>query len=353
LLRWLELDRAAATTFMRQEVVRPAPRFSSLYLRLPDESLPAQEQQIAENFVALDSSQELIRSATLMHWYATRATLPTALLFIDQHLGGWPCDVQIPVLAYLLKISPEDARPRVELVLEKLHPPLYCPRGEFFPSLGFVEASPVLDTLAAKQLEDGAPLAADAAEYLGRYGSAAMKPVVWEPLSRWHKKYAESGADLHMANGKLTQDNWELHNVESRLRQAYVNAQGWTLAPEDVDNLSKLMGEKDLHGFACQFSCGCQISIGPAAGTYYIYGRVNDPVYPLQDRIDYLMPEEPFHYSVNQYSCADLKALEQKLLQFPAGSIFGVAHTGSLQDGNGDWTEIGAFLKSHGYSFRN
>src|SRR5206468_7974036 len=46
LLRWLELDPAPATVFMREEVVRPVPRFSSLYLRLTEESLPAQEQQI-------------------------------------------------------------------------------------------------------------------------------------------------------------------------------------------------------------------------------------------------------------------------------------------------------------------
>jgi hypothetical protein len=70
-----------------------------------------------------------------------------------------------------------------------------------------VEASPVLDTLAARQLADGTPLAADAAEYLGRYGSAAMKPVVWEQLSRWHKKYAESGAELRMGSQKNTQDD--------------------------------------------------------------------------------------------------------------------------------------------------
>jgi hypothetical protein len=353
LLRWLELDPAAATAFMRQEVVRPAPRFSSLYLRLPDESLPAQEQQIAANFVTLSAPEELIRAATLLQRYTTRATLPTVLPFIDQHLAEWPCDIQIPVLAYLLKVSPDDARPRVEQLLDKKFPPIYCPRGEFLPSIGYVEASPVVDTLAARQLENGTPLAADAAEYLGRYGSAAMKPVVWEQLSRWHKKYAESGAELRMGSQKNTQDDWQLYNLDSRLREAYVNAQGWILSPEDVDGLSKLMGAKETGTLACTFSCGSQLSVGPAPGNYYIYGRVADPVFPVEARIDYLMPTESFHYSVNQYRCANLKALEQKLLQFPVGSTFSVAHTGSLLDGLGDWTNISAFLKSHGYAFRN
>ena len=154
LLRWLELDPAAATAFMRQEVVRPAPRFSSLYLRLPEKSLPGAEQHIAANFVALSAPEELVRAATLLHRYTTRAVLPTVLPFIDQHLAEWPCKIQIPVLAYLLKVSPSDARPRVERVVQKVRP-AYCPQGKFFSSLGFVEASPILDTLAAKHVEDG------------------------------------------------------------------------------------------------------------------------------------------------------------------------------------------------------
>jgi hypothetical protein len=106
-------------------------------------------------------------------------------------------------------------------------------------------------------------------------------------------------------------------------------------------------------GLACTFHCGTPLSVGPAPGNFNIFGRVNDPVFPVDDRIDYLMPMEPFQYSINQYQCRDLKALEQKLLQFPPGSTFSVAHTGSVPDAEGDWTSIRAFLKSHGYSFRD
>jgi hypothetical protein len=354
LLRWLELDPAAATAFERQEVVRPTPRFSSLYLRLSDESLPENEQQqIAANFMMLSAPEELIREATLLHRYTTRATLPTVLPFIDQHLTEWPCNVQIPVLAYLLKVSPDGARPRVQQVLQKLSPPYYCPRGEFFPSLGFMEAGPVLDALAAKQVEDETPHAPDAVMYLGKFGSAAMKPVVWEQLSRWHKKYIESGAKQRMETQPSKSEDWQLYNMDSRLLEAYTRAQGWTLSLEDVLNLKELMGDKETAGLSCAFSCGSQENVGPAPGNYYIYGKVNDPVFPVEARIDYLMPMEPYHYGVNQYRCADLTSLEQKLLQFPAGSIFSVAHTGSSLDGWGDWTSISAFLKSHGYSFRN
>lgn len=355
LLRWLELEPGAATAFVRQEVVRPVPRFSSLYLRLPDKSLPAQEQQIAANFVGLSVPFNIpeiqIRAATLLHRYTTRATLPTVLPFIDKHLAEWSCEVQIPVLAYLLKVSPADARPRVEQVLQTVHPS-HCPRGQFFPSLGFMEPSPVLDSLAAKQVQDGTPLGADAAQYLARFGSATMKPVVWEQLSRWHKKYVESGAELRMTSPTRSQYDSLLSSLDSTLLRAYVHAQGWTLSPRDVRSLSKLIGDKKIEGLACTFSCGSQLSVGPPPGNYAIYGRVTDRVYLPDNRIDYLMSTEPFQYAVNQYRCANLKTLEQKLLQFPAGSTFGFAHTASGLD-QGDWTTISAFLLSHGYSLRN
>lgn len=353
LLRWRELDSVAATAFIRQEIIQPEPRFSSLYLRLPDESLPTQEELIAANFVALKSAQAQVRAATLLHRYTTRATLPVVLPFIDRNLTEWPCELQIPVLAYMLKVSPGDAQSRVEQVIQKLHPPLYCPRGEFFPSLGFMESSPVLDALTAKQIENGTPLASDAAEYLGRYGSAAMKPVVWKQLSLWHKKYVESGAEQRMKTPQYAQGDWQLYDLDSRLRDAYVNAQGWTLSPEEADSLLKLIGEKDRKGLVCAFNCDGQLGLGPAPGNYTIYGRVIGPVFPIEARIDYLMPMETVQYSVNQYQCTSLKALEQKLLQFPPGSTFSVAHTGLLFDEEGEWNTVGEFLKSHGYLFRN
>jgi hypothetical protein len=331
---------------MRAELVRPVPRFSALYLRLPDQSLPSQEQQLAENFVALGDPQALMKKATLLHRYATRASLPAVLPFVDQHLIAWPCELQVPVLAYLLKVSPADARTRLEQVLKTVRP-AYCPRGEFFSSLGYMEAGSVLDTLAATQVEEGTDAATDAAMYLGRYGNAAMKTFVWEQLVRWHKKYVDSGAEQHREKGTFAKGDYMLYGLDSRLLEAYTRAHRWVLSPDDLRRLSDLLGEKTPQALACQFSCGSQASIGPAPGSYYVYGRVADQVFPPQiNRIDYLMPTEPYQYQINQYGCRDLEDLEQKLLQFPKGSTFCFAYTGSDV---GDWAAISAFLRSHGY----
>ena len=233
-------------------------------------------------------------------------------------------------------------------------------RSDHSPRCGNVVCSPNIALsfaqrrvpIAAAHVEYGTPLATDAAVYLGRYGSPAMKPVVWDQLSKWHNKYAESGTDQRISSGAPSQDDWTHYNLESKLLEAYETAQAWTLSPEDVHNLSTLIGDKRAAGLACTFSCGSLISVGPTPGNYTIYGRINDPVFPSENRIDYLMPVEPFRYSINQYRCPDLESLEQKLLQFPAGSTFHFANTGSGLD-EGDWASISEFLRSHGYVARN
>ena len=125
-----------------------------------------------------------------------------------------------------------------------------------------------------------------------------MKPVVWEQLSRWHKKYVESGAELRMTSKTSAEEGGALYDLDSKLREAYAMAQGWTLSPE-MRVASNLIGDKGVEALACTFGCGSSLSVGPPRGNYHIYGRVNDPVMPTEYRVDYLMSAEPLRYSVN------------------------------------------------------
>jgi hypothetical protein len=279
------------------------------------------------------------------------------LPFIDAHLAEWPCSLQIPVLAYLLKVSPGDEAPRVEQVLQNVKAPS-CPRGEFFPSLGFVEPSAVLERPALKQIETGTPLARDAAEYLKLYGSTAVKPAVWEQLSRWSRRFTETGAEERLAKrandwndpskrAQILDDSFQ-NQVVTTLREAYVEGQGWVLSAEEERQFTALAGEPARKGLACSFSCSSSLSIGPVTGTYLIRGMVNEPVWPREARIDYLMPTQRLHYAVNQYHCASLEAFKQKLLQFPAGSRFNIGWSSSEID-RAKLVELKDFLRSHGY----
>ena len=244
LLRWLELDPAPATAFMLQEVVRPTPRFSSTYLRLPDRSLPAEQQrQIAANFVTLksaggtDALGDLAASLHDAGHTAPRAPIyrpasgRLALQGADPGAGlsaqgfAWPGS------------TARGASPSGE-------GPIVLSARAVLPEPGLYAGLSGAASSGCQASRRGNAVAEDAAEYLRRYGSASMKPFVWQQLSRWHKKYAESGAEARVATGKFTQDDYYVYRLYGRLFDAFVAAHAWMLSPSDVDKLSNLVGKK-------------------------------------------------------------------------------------------------------------
>lgn len=321
LLRWLEVEPAAAAAFMREEVVRPQPRFSSYYLRLPEISLPREQQQIAANFTALTGETYLARAATLLHRYATRAVLPKVLPFIDAKLTEWPCSIQLPVLAYLLKVSPKQAAPRVAQVLRGQPRAGGC-TDTFLSDLGFLEPSPVLERLALSQVEVGGASAVDGAHYLERYGSLAAKSKVWEQLQRWHQEFVSSGAEQRFNSSAATKNDTALGKIASALTATFEDAQAWVLSPEEAARMEALLGKKTVSQLVCRFHCGASFGISPDPAVYEVRSRISEDWRRRESPMEYLNPVERLHYSINQYWCADPRALEQKILQFPKDSTF-------------------------------
>lgn len=355
-LRWLELDSGGATEFIRKEIVRPQPRFSSYYLRLPDAALPDQENQIAANFAGfapLRDDNDLVHSASLLHRYATRAVLPTVLPFIDAKLTDWPCSIQVPVLAYLLKVSPENAAPRVEAVL-KAHRIQVC-TGRLLTTLGSIEPSPVVERIALSQIKVGGPAAADGAYYLQEHALPQLKSTIWEELQNWHQRFVSSGAQKRANSGGWASEDLAERDIVTALTDAFEKAQAWTLTPDDAQRLQGLLGKDTVDGLQCTFQCGAHLSVGPAPAEYAIYGRANPIVEERQfarESMEYLNSVERLRYSINQYQCGDLKSLKNKLLQFPSGSTFVFAYEFSARDRD-ELVEISSFLSEHGYKVKN
>jgi sugar lactone lactonase YvrE len=346
LLRWRELAPTEVTVFLREEVVRPVPRFSSFYLRLPEGLMPGQEPQIATNFVGLTQENDLVRAATLLHRYATGAVLQSVLPFIDAKRAEWPCSIQVPVLAYLLKASPAHAAPRLEQALNEVHHGA-CHTNEFFTNIGFLEPSPVLERLALAQIDRGTePLARDAVEYLRRYGSTTTKPLLRDRLVNWRLRFVSSGAEKRWNDGVATSEDRALAAMLSALGAALIRAQAWVLSLEELKSIQAQLGNQAAKG--CCFETG----VDAAPGDYTIQGRTNDRWGRKPSPMEYLNPAEPLHYSINQYVCIDMKALKEKILQLPAGSTFTFAWD-SAAAGRDELVEISDFLWSHGYKVRN
>jgi hypothetical protein len=350
LLRWLELDPVPATAFVRQEVVRPVPRFSSFYLRLPDESLPGQEKQIATNFIALTNERDLAHGATLLHRYATREVLPTVLPFIDAQLPNWSCGVKEPVLAYLMKVSPQDAESPVNQTVNGVGQGRWCP-NTIFTDLGFLEPSPVLERRAMAEIEANGPLARDAVDYLRMYGSLAAKPYVWKQFVRWHEHFVSSGAEKRVRENPPVYADYLQSVLVNVLAEAFTTAQGWVVTPDEVMSVQQVRGLPTAPS-NCAPNCGASLGVGPEPSTYTISASVNEAWMRKPSPMEYLNPSEEHFYSIDHYRCADMDALKRKLLQFPPGSSFYFAWGFDSRD-RAIPVEISDFLRNHGYKVNN
>jgi|HubBroStandDraft_1064217.scaffolds.fasta_scaffold16833_2 hypothetical protein len=353
LLRWRELEPVAASNFIRKEIVRPRPRFSSYYLRLPDASLPEQEKQIAANFAAfatLDDDRDLVHSATLLYRYTTVAVLPAVLPFIDAKLTEWPCSIQVPVLAYLLKVSPEQAAARVEKVLGS--PRTQVCTNRFLITLGVLEPGAVLQRIALAQVEGGTPAADDGAIYLARHAPPELKATIWRELEKWQHRLVSSGAEKRWNNGGATTDDGAKHYLAMELTTAFEAAQKWVLTQEEEKQLETLLDQETMKALRCRFQCGGSLSVGPGPRHFTIIGNLNPTVEERDNVIEsmeYLNSTERLRYRINQYGCGDLQTLKDKLLQFPEGSIFSFNPADFSEMDRDELVEISRFLSEHSY----
>jgi len=205
------------------------------------------------------------------------------------------------------------------------------------------------------QIESGTqPLANDAIEYLRVHGTAAAKPLVWKQLVRWQDQLEASQSGKNEKGGTSSAGSAE-QNAQNALVSALTNllitAQAWVLTPEDSGRLRAVLGTQAGAQLSCGFGCNSPLGIGPGPGTYAIYSQANNAA--LQnDHPEYMNSTERLRYTINQYRCADMRALKEKILQFPVGSSFEFAYEFSGADRD-ELKEINAFLWTHGYKVRN
>jgi hypothetical protein len=357
LLRWYEVDLAGARKFARAEVVQPAPRFSAFSIRLPEQSLTESEQeQVAKNFANPIDPRAWGRQATLLNRYTTRSVLPIVLPVIDAHLQEWDCSVRAPALAYLARVAPEEAGLRVERTLQDGHN--YCQIGGLLTALGTFGPSPVVERIAVAQMNADTAfaqggVARDGLEYVRRWGSPAMKPIVWGWLVRWQQQ--EPAPDGSITINMSTPQGLAAEMKRERIGElvhAYTAAHGWIVTPEDGARLEALMGKGRLGQLSCTFNCAAPYTVGPTPGNYAIYSHLPEVFYPNPREGEYVQTTERLSYQINQYGCRTLADLKEKILQLPEGSTFGFAYNFDERY-KPEMVEILAFLKAHGYVYRS
>jgi hypothetical protein len=332
LQRWYELDPVGARPAIITEITRPRPRFSARVLGLlPDKTLPEVDFALAEHFVTSDDLDGKSHLASLIARYATEAIVPQITENLDHNIGKWACAVQNPILAYVLRVSPVSARPRIEKAIAARGKGFSACNHDLFQIVSDIHYDPLLEDIGVESLDDPDPqVAMSAATMLGKFGSPAAESALRQRYESWIAQWVgrESQLDITIAD-RISDRVFQL-NLGLSLLQALATGKAWLSDKTDLQRLSQLTKvrriQERLDGYL-------KIWENPVVSISYEHG-----------------PEQfPFRAGVAQYEFQSLDTLKEKLAQFPSGTKFFLLTPPVESPANNQTgVELRTFLLSHG-----
>lgn len=330
LRHWYELDPADARPAIIKEISRPRPRYDARVLGiLPDETLPEVDFILAENFAASDDLDGASHLASLIARFASAAILPQIVEKLDPMIGKSACAIQNPTLAYLLRVDPAIARPRIERAIAARGEKSTACRQSLLQEVSGIHYDPVLEEIGIQSLDDPDPqVAATAATMLGKFGSAEVEAALWRRYTSWTAKWAgrESQLDRMFADG-IDENVYQL-GLGQNLARAIATGNSWIADRNKLQRLLQMTKVRRIQQDVESYLKNWQdetltISIDTGAPPYNFNGRVA------------------------QYEFQSMKALKDKLQQFPPGSKFSISLPPQEPQSDQLLTELRAFFMSH------
>lgn len=335
LARWFELDPASARPVVLQEITRPLPRFGAGELGLlPEETLPVLDQALADNFTALaDDSWAMHNLASLIARYATGAALPQILGKLDHHSGNWDCSSQSRILAYVFRVDPTAAKPRIEkIIATRRKAGIGCLRS-IFTDIAEVYYAPALEELAIRALDDSDPtIAADAARMLGKFGSPSCEAPLWRAYERWSKRWAGRERELNIPLAADVDDDRSLQlRFGDALFEALAAGKAWISDEAKLRRLKRMNRVQSLEYGAEQYLENWQ-----------------------RPRLELTILCDPSFVTayVAHYRFESWRALKEKLAQFAPGTKFALSRLSTETDQQ-CIADVRAFIQNHGMSLED
>jgi hypothetical protein len=337
LQRWYEMDPASARPAIITEITRPRPRFGARVLGiLPDETLPEVDFALAENFAASNDSDGSSHLASLIARYATAAILPQIIEKLDPKIGKWECDIQNPILGYLLRLDPAIARPRIEQAIAARGENFTACNHSLFQDIAEIRYGPVFEEIGIKSLDDPDPeVAMTAATMLGKFGSPAAESALWQRYASWSAQWAGRESQLEITFGDALNEKVYQLGLGQNLMNALATGKSWLSDKTTLQRLSELTKVRRIQQ---ELEAYLKMWEEPALTISFEHG--SQPF--------------PFHARVVQYEFQSLGALKEKLAQFPSGTKFFLSRA-TVESLANDQTisELRAFLNSHGMSLED
>ena len=329
---WYELDPAGARPAVITEITRPRPRFDARILGLlPDKTLPEVDFALAEHFVASEDLDGKSNLASLIARYATDAILPQIIKELDPKIGKWACAIQNPILAYVLRVSPVSAQPRIEKAIAARGAEFTACNLSLFQTISEIQDDPILEDIGIKSLDDPDPqVAMTAATMLGKFGSPAAESAIWQRYASWNQQWAGRESELNTTFADGISDKVYHLGLGLNLVQALATGQSWLADKSELQRLSQLTKvrriQQQLDG--------------------YLKIWENQP---LTISVDDASSAVGFHAQIAQYEFRSMDALKKKLTQFPSGTNF-LLSISPVESRANDQTvmELRTFLSRHG-----
>ncbi|HZE70173.1 MAG TPA: hypothetical protein VE135_11695 [Pyrinomonadaceae bacterium] len=333
LQRWYELDPLGARPVIITEITRPRPRFDARVLGiLPDKTLPEVDSALSEHFIASDNLDGSAHLASLIARYATAAILPQITEKTDPLIGKSACVIQNPILAYILRVSPELARVRIEQAIAARGKEFTACNHSLFQIGSEIHYDPLLEEIGVHSLDDPDPeVAGTAATLLGKFASRAAETALWRRYESWSAEWAGRESELDVMFAERVDDRIYELGLGQNLMLALVTGKSWLSDNDKLKRLSQLTRVKRLRDELDR------------------YLKIWEDVPVISFGQD--SSSEGFDARVAQYELHSMEALKEKLTQFPSGTKF-ILSTPLTESSANEQTlsEIRTFLSSHGMS---
>jgi hypothetical protein len=208
------------------------------------------------------------------------------------------------MLAYLLRVNPELAQPRIERAIAARGGGFSACNQSLLQNISEIHYDPVLQQIAIDSLDDPDPqVAGSAATMLGKFGSPAAESALLQRYTTWNAKWAGRESQLEQGWGdRISEKVYEL-GLGQNLAQALATGNSWLADKNKLQRLSQMTKVRPIQQQLDSFLRNWQydaISISVDGG-------------PSPDR---------FHAQMAQYEFHSLAALKEKISQCPAETKF-------------------------------
>jgi hypothetical protein len=298
------------------------PHYKTALFVLPDATLPELDGAMAGLLEADKTLAGMEIASCLIQRYATAAILPRVQKLIEPHTGSWACAIEVPILAYYLRVAPNYGLAQFQKVLAARGGNYSRCWASLWGDVVRFRWIPQLEPLAVASLDDDEPeVVAAAATALQDHGSPQVQEKL---LALLRQRSGDSVAttepqaiDAHAAKR------------EAAIVGALVCARRWLLSPEQLTQVEKL----------CITAAAKQICQRASA--------------EIRDKINVYVRREDsgdVRASVSALQFSSLQDAQDKLLQYPPGVVFTLQASGNEETMREDpaRSDILRWMREHG-----